>query len=269
MTDSPVQFSTMPLLIAQAHAGEGDAHTLVPPPHGEAAGVAEHAGGGEGHASPWVFFGFALSAFLILTIIGIIGTRRLRLIPRGIQNILEFALESIYGIPETVMGPRGRQYAPFLGTFFLYIFVMNFTSLIPGFKPGTASLSITLGLAIVAFFAVQYFGFRAHGIKYLLHFVGPVPALAILILPLELISEMIRPVSLSIRLYGNIFGEEQVVTALATNFSPLIAVLMLPLQVLTVVLQAFVFTLLVTIYIALATEKHEEHGEHGDAEAHA
>ncbi|HEY3417691.1 MAG TPA: F0F1 ATP synthase subunit A, partial [Armatimonadota bacterium] len=147
------------------------------------------------------------------------------------------------------------------------ILVMNFTGLIPGFKPGTSSLSITLGLAIVAFIAVQYYGFRTHGIRYLLHFLGPVPALALLIAPLELLSEVIRVASLSIRLYGNIYGEEQVITALATKFSPLIAVLMLPLQALTIILQAFVFTLLVTIYIALATEKHEE--GHEEAEAHA
>jgi F-type H+-transporting ATPase subunit a len=194
---------------------------------------------------------------LVLTL-----TRRMRLVPHGKQNFAEIVVEMLYGIPEQVMGPRGRAYAPFLGTFFIYIFLMNLSGLIPFFKPGTASLSVTLGLGITAFIAVQYFGFKTHGAGYIKHFMGPVLWLSWLILPLELISELIRPMSLSIRLYGNIFGEEQIVSALANNIpviGPLAAVLILPLQLLTVVLQALVFTLLVTVYIALATEKHEEH----------
>jgi F-type H+-transporting ATPase subunit a len=268
-------------LIAQAHgAPAADAHT---DPHAADPHLAQthtttgtpnaHAEGGShgdehgGHASPREFFAFSLAAFVVIAVLAIIGMRRLQLVPRGLQNFLEFVLESLYGIPEMVMGPRGRQYAPFVVTFFLYIAVMNFTGLIPGAKPGTASLSITLGLSIVAFVAVQYFGFRAHGIRYLAHFAGPVPWLAFLILPLELVAEMIRPISLSIRLYGNIFGEETVVAALA-NLHPLAALIILPLQVLTVFLQAFVFTLLVTVYISLATEPHEgEHAEHAPVPA--
>ena len=154
------------------------------------------------------------------------------------------------------MGPRGRAYAPFVSTFFLYIVVMNLIGLIPGLRAGTASLSITLGLAVVAFLAVQYYGFRAHGIRYLLHFLGPVLPMAILIGPLEIIAELVRIVSLSVRLYGNIYGEEQVISALAHQLHPLLAVLMLPMQILTIFLQAFVFTLLVTVYISLATGNH-------------
>ena len=209
----------------------------------------------------WLYISPVL-AFVIITLIVLNGARRLRLVPRGMQNFLELLVEMLNSIPEMVMGPRGRQYAPFISTFFLYILVMNLSGLIPPFKPGTASLSITLGLALVAFIAVQYYGFRTHGIRYLAHFAGPVWWLSFLLLPLELISEFIRPVSLSFRLYGNIFGEERVVAALATNFGPLVAVIMLPLQVLTNVLQSLVFTLLVTVYISLATQPHEEQEAH-------
>ena len=251
--------------IPAAPAGEAT-HTSTAMP---ATSAGEAAAESAAPTSPWVFFGFSFAAFLIIAILATLGMRRLQLVPRGLQNLWEMLLESLYGLPEQVMGERGREYAPFIITYFLYIVTMNLCGLLPFFKSGTANLSITLGLAIVAFFAVQYYGFHTHGIRYLAHFIGPVPALAILILPLEILSELIRPVSLSIRLYGNIYGEEQVIGALAKQFSPLVAVLMLPLQILTCILQAFVFTLLVTVYISLATEKHEEgHAESGAAPAH-
>lgn len=258
------QLVQTPITIAQATGEHAETHTTT-----GASAPAEHTEGASGeHVSQWVFFGFSMLAFVVIALLAILGTRRMKLIPRGLQNVMEWIFESLYGIPEMVMGPRGRQYAPFIATFFLYIVVMNISGLIPGFKPGTASLSITLGLSVVAFLAVQYFGFKAHGVRYLAHFLGPVPAMAVLILPLELVAELVRPVSLSIRLFGNISGEEQVISALANQLSPAFAVLMLPLQVLTVFLQAFVFSLLVTVYISLATEKHEDHGGSTEATAH-
>jgi len=261
MTDWLVQQNS-PVLLAQHDAGTTSTEV------GTTAVPAEDEGHGQ-ELTPefWLFLSPAL-AVLIIVMVAIIGTRRLQLVPRGFQNFMEFLVESLNGIPEMVMGPRGRQYAPFICTFFLYILVVNLTGLIPPFKSGTASLSITVGLGVTAFIAVQYYGFRAQGIRYLAHFIGPIPLLAWLILPLELIAELIRPVSLSFRLYGNIFGEEQVIEALATKFGPLIAVLMLPLQVMTSILQALVFTLLVTVYISLATEKHGSHEESEEAHAH-
>lgn len=260
-----LQNDDAPILLAQAHGAAADT-THTGAETGQSGG-GEHGQEG-GHESPLVFFGFSMIAFIAITLFLIAGTRKLALIPDRLQNIVEMLVETLYGIPEMVMGERGRPYAPFLSTFFLYILVMNFMSLVPFFKPGTANLSITMGMAIVSFFAVQYFGFKTHGIRYLSHFLGPVPAMAFLILPLELISELARPVSLSMRLYGNIFGEEQVVGALATYLNPVAAVVMLPLQVLTVILQAFVFTLLTTVYIAMATQKHDDH-EHAAQPAEA
>lgn len=257
-----LQHETTPILIAQTHEGAAATHATTAEP----ATPAES--GGEEHPSAWLFYGFSLAALVLIVILVVIGTRRLKIVPRGLQNMLELIFEGLYGLPEQVMGARGRQYAPFVSTFFIYIVVMNLLGLIPFLKPATASLSITLGMAIVAFVGVQYYGFKAHGIKYLAHFLGPVPLMAPLIFPLEIVSELIRPVSLSVRLYGNIFGEEQVVSALAHLF-PAAPLVILPLQVLTVFLQGFVFTLLVTVYIALATEKHSaEHAEAEEAHAH-
>lgn len=211
----------------------------------------------------WLYITPFLAALILILLIAI-GIRRLQVVPKGRQNFMELLVETLYGLPEMVMGPRGRQYAPFICTFFLYILLMNLLGLVPPFRSGTASLSITVGLALAAFIATQYYGFKAHGIGYLKHFLGPVWWMAPFLVFLELLSEFIRPVSLSFRLYGNIFGEEQVVSALATKLGapgPFFAVLLLPLEVMTSVLQALVFTLLVSVYISLATEKHGEHEE--------
>lgn len=255
------QQMTTPILLAQAHGATATAQTVTRPPEPQAAETPPE-------TSPWTFYKFSVAAFLIIVLLAILGTRRLKLVPKGVQNVFEMVFEGLYSLPEMVMGPRGRQYAPFVSTFFIYILVMNAMGLIPLLKSATASLSITLGMALVAFFGVQYYGFKAQGIKYLAHFVGPVPWLAFLILPLEIVSECVRPVSLSMRLYGNIFGEEQVVSALAHNLTPLAPLFILPLQVLTVFLQAFVFTLLVTVYIALATEHNSEHEGAEEAPVH-
>ncbi len=218
----------------------------------------------EAHASPWLFYGFSMFAFVLIIILSVLGTRKMRMVPGKFQNIWEMIVEALYGLPTMVMGERGKKYAPFISTFFLYIVIMNLSGLIPTVKSGTASLSVTLGLGIFAFFMVQYYGFKTHGIAYIKHFAGPVAWLSFLIFPLEILSELIRPISLSMRLYGNIFGEEQVIQALSTSIpvvGPYITVLMLPLQLLTCVLQAFVFSLLVTVYISMATEKHDDNHE--------
>jgi len=256
------QQNTIPMLLAQAKPRAAVTHTVI----GTSTPIEEDA---PHEISPWVFFGFSCVAFMLTIILVILGTRRMRVVPQAFQNLLEMLYEFLFGLPEQVMGPRGRQYAPFISSFFIYIVMMNALGLIPACKSATASLSITLGMALTAFCGVQYFGFKAHGIKYLAHFCGPVWWMAWLIGPLEVVSELVRPVSLSMRLYGNMFGEEQVVSALAHNLTVVAPVVIVLLQVLTVVLQAFVFTLLVTVYIALATEHGDEHAGEDKAAAHA
>lgn len=264
VNDWQIAITQIPISIAQTGAPATTTHTLATPPVKN-----EGAEGAEQTPSQWTFFGLSLFAFVIIALFAMIATRRMLLIPRGLQNFVEWIFESLYGIPTMVMGERGRQYGPLISTFFLYIVIMNFTGFIPGLKSGTASLSITLGLALVAFCAVQYFGFKTHGMRYLLHFLGPVPWLAFLIAPLELMAEVVRVASLSIRLFGNISGEEQMIDALSHQLSPIVPVFMLPLQMLTVILQAFVFSLLVTVYISLATEKHDtQHSGAEEATAH-
>jgi len=215
-----------------------------------------------GHGSAWLFYAYGFLIISVFIIIAAVATRKLKLKPGKLQNFFETAVDGVYSIPKMVMGERATEYAPFIATFFIAIICMNFIGLVPGFRAATANPSITFGLSIVAFFAVQYYGIKAHGWRYIKHFMGPSLWLAPLIFIIEMVSELVRPLSLAMRLYGNIYGEETVIEQLSTQlvFSGIpvgsfASLILLPLQLLSVFLQAYVFTLLVSVYISMATEK--------------
>lgn len=195
----------------------------------------------------------------ILVFVSWLGTRKMKRVPSGVQNVVEFAVEGIYNFLAGMMGEsRARAYLPLLGSFFFFILLSNYSGLIPGMgmipgmKVPTSDLSITAALGITTFFVTHISGIQRKGIKYFAHFLTPVAWM----LPINLIDELVRPVSLSFRLYGNIFGEETVINKIA-EMAPLIAPLpMMALALLTGAIQAFVFTLLSTVYITGATEDH-------------
>jgi F-type H+-transporting ATPase subunit a len=178
-----------------------------------------------------------------------------------------------------IIGHGGEKYTPLVGTVFVFILMMNLIGQIPGFHSPTANFSLTLALGIVVFFYVQYEGIRSKGVGgYFKHFMGPMPALSPLLLPIELIGELVRPFTLGIRLFGNIFGEDVILVVLAGLGMTLLNVPGIPLHfpivllaMLTSFVQAMVFSILTCIYLSLATH-HEGHGEehHGEAgDAHA
>jgi F-type H+-transporting ATPase subunit a len=193
---------------------------------------------------------------VLLTVLSYFATRKLQERPTGLQNIMEMALDMLRGFLGGIMGSdsMARRYLPLLATFFMFILVSNYSGLLPfaghldGFAPPTSSLSVTAGLAIVSFFAVQYYGFKAHKLGYLKHFLSPLIILLI-------IEEFIHPLSLALRLYGNIFGEETVAGEIF-NLVPLLAPL--PMHILGLLLgavQALVFTVLTSMYISTAAGK--------------
>ena len=227
--------------------------------------------------SPWLLFSNALLVVLVLLAFGYAATRKLEEIPKGIQNLGEFIVESFISFTRGVIGPDGEKYVPLVGTLFLFIYVGNLWGLLPVFHSPTANLSTTLALGLIVFFYVQYVGIRSRGLKgYLAHFWGPIPLAGILLFPIEIISELVKPFTLAMRLFGNIFGEDTVIVVLATlsvallprfPFIPVqFPVLMLAL--LTTFVQALVFTLLTCIYISLQSS-HEEHHSEGTAHAHS
>lgn len=222
---------------------------------------------------------FALLVMIFLVILAA-GARRARIrssepvIPEeglGLRNLMEMLVEFVVGLSDSIMGKKGRKYVPLFGTFFLFILAANLSGLLPGFSPPTNNFNITLGLGLVSFVAYNSFGFREHGKGYIKQFIGPMTSLpstpkkvlSLLFVPilvvsvsfffiLESISHFVRPLSLGLRLFGNIFGDHLVVEIFTELTKVVIPVAFYVLGALVSVIQAFVFTLLSVIYVAMA-----------------
>jgi F-type H+-transporting ATPase subunit a len=154
-----------------------------------------------------------------------------------------------------ITGEEGRAFFPYIATVFVYIALCNLAGLIPGFFSPTANINTTLSLALCTFIYTHYLGIKYHGAKYIKHFLGPIPALAPLFLPIEIIGHIARVLSLTLRLFGNIMGEDLVITILIFLAGMFLAPLpMMFLGVFTSLVQAFVFTLLSMMYFAGSME---------------
>lgn len=204
----------------------------------------------------------AHTAFMIyitigLAIFSLLLARRLALVPGRAQSIVELVVTSFEGMVDETMGHKGRKYFPFIMTFAIFIFISNLLGMIPGLLPPTANLNTTAALALIVFVATHIIGVREHGLKYFKHFTGPVWWLMPLMIPIEIIGHLARPVSLSLRLFGNIMGHEQVVAVLLILMPlayPLLAFSTV-LGVLVIFIQAFIFALLSMMYIGGALEE--------------
>ena len=217
--------------------------------------------------------GFSILASLTLILLAILATRDYKRVPTGIQNAFEWVVGLLRSMVHGVIpGPQGDKYVPFLGSLFLFIFCMNLFGLIPGFRAPTMTLSTTAALGITTFVMVQLYGIKETGfVTYIKHFMGPVLFIAPLMFVVEIVGELARPLSLSLRLYGNIFGEDNVIENLLVmgeNYYIPVQLPMILFACFTSFLQAFIFTMLSTIYIATKVTHDEEHGEHEGDGAH-
>jgi F-type H+-transporting ATPase subunit a len=174
------------------------------------------------------------------------------------RNIAELLVEGISGMAEGILGHDARKYIPLYGSFFIFILVSNLIALVPGFSPPTSNFNITFALGVISFIAYNTYGFKEQGVGYLKHFVGPMVWLAPLMIPLELISNLVRPFSLGMRLFGNITGDHAVLEIFTEMTKLVIPVVFYALGTFVSFVQAFVFTLLSMVYVSLATA-HEEH----------
>jgi F-type H+-transporting ATPase subunit a len=170
----------------------------------------------------------------------------------SVRNAMEVLVEIVVGLSDSIIGKKHREYVPLFGSLFLFILVGNFFGLIPGFTPPTSNFFSNLGMGLVVFFAYHYFGVREHGPKYFKQFIGPVLFLAPLFIVIELFSHAFRPISLSIRLYGNMFGDHLVLEIFSNLTKVVVPVVFYVLGSLVSVIQAAVFTILSVIYVAMA-----------------
>ena len=213
---------------------------------------------------------FSILVIVLLTLVAYFATRNRKVTPGGLQNVAEFYVTFVDDFICSIMGPRGSKFTPFIGTMFIYILTMNYIGLIPFLKAPTADLSTTLALALIVFFYVQYTAFRELGfLGYFDHLMGKPRGImaATLIMPvfmlgLHIVSELVRPVSLSLRLRSNIYGDDMILALFASwglqkgfvwfffNFI---------LVMLTSAIQAAVFCLLTTIYLSLVMHQEEAH----------
>ena len=170
----------------------------------------------------------------------------------SVRNVLEVLMDVVIGLSDSIIGHHGRKYGSLFVSFFLFILFSNFLGLIPGFVPPTSVFWTNLGLGLVSFFAYHYFGVRANGPGYFKQFLGPMLLLSWLFVLIEVFSHLFRPISLAIRLYGNMSGDH-LVLEIFTNLTKVgIPVVFYILGSLVSVVQAAVFTILSIIYVAMA-----------------
>jgi F-type H+-transporting ATPase subunit a len=192
---------------------------------------------------------------LILIVSAFLFARGVKILPKKGQNFFEVVIGGLENFMVDITGPEGRFFFPFIAAIFLFILVSNLIGLIPGFNSPTANLNTTLALALCTFVYTHIIGIKFHGAKYIKHFLGPVWWLAWLMFPIELIGHIARVMSLSVRLFGNIFGKEMVLSILFMLAGLYLAPLpILFLGILVSFIQALVFMLLATMYFVGSME---------------
>jgi F-type H+-transporting ATPase subunit a len=214
---------------------------------------------GVGHH--YVHVATLLLATLVTIVLGVIaraslGSGEAAVVPTGkfsVRGVFEFLTEYLYNLASQVIGHHGRVFAPYFAAIFTFILINNFIGLIPGMTPATDNFNTTFAFGIFSFLAYNIIGLKEGGLGYLKHFLGPVLWLAPLMLIIELISHFIRPLTLGLRLANVMTGDHAVLTVFLGLFPVGPAIPFYLMGMLVCVIQAFVFTLLSMVYVALAT----------------
>ncbi|MDP2855414.1 MAG: F0F1 ATP synthase subunit A [Smithellaceae bacterium] len=207
--------------------------------------------------NPYVPYHVAYTWLLVTFLIAIafLATRRLQIYPGKLQNVLEVIISGFDSLLNDVMGHNGRRYFPLIATLGIFIFLSNLMGVIPGFSSPTANINTTLALALVVFFSTHAVGIKTHGFKYIKQFLGPVWWLAPLMLPIEIISHLSRPLSLSFRLFGNMKGGDLVLLVLLILVPLIVPLPIIALKLFVYLVQTLVFVLLAMMYISSAAEE--------------
>jgi F-type H+-transporting ATPase subunit a len=177
----------------------------------------------------------------------------------NLRNFFEYTAETVYGMVEGAMGEKNApRFFPLIGALWIFILFSNLIGLIPGFIAPTDTLKTNAGIAIMVFVMTHVYGVKEHGLSYFKHFLGPSPALAPLMLPIEIVSHLARPLSLMVRLMGNMMADHKVVFSFFALVPLLVPLPFMLLGLLVCMIQALVFCTLTMVYISMAIE-HEEH----------
>jgi F-type H+-transporting ATPase subunit a len=208
---------------------------------------------------PYVSYSWLAMGILIGTALAV--KNRLSLVPSGLQNLMEVFADLFLNLTNSNIGHHwGEKFYPLIGTIGMYILTCNFMGLIPGFDAPTSNINMTASIAVPVFFIYQYYGIKVHGVKYLNHFLGPIRSiyalpLMIMMFFIELIGHLVRPITLSVRLFGNMMAKHMILLILGVLAPVIVPVAILGLGVLVSIIQAYVFALLATLYIAGAVEE--------------
>ncbi|MGD0584154.1 MAG: F0F1 ATP synthase subunit A [Oryzomonas sp.] len=192
---------------------------------------------------------------IMLLVLSVLATSALKSVPGGLQNFMELVVGSIENMIVETMGEHGRPFFPLIATLAIFILVSNLTGLIPGFFPPTANINTTAACAVIVFLSTHVVGIKHHGLHYLKHFMGPIAWLAPIMFFIEVIGHLSRPVSLTLRLFGNMNGHELVLMIFFGLAPFLVPLPMMLMGVLVSFIQAFVFMLLAMIYIQGSLEE--------------
>ena len=187
---------------------------------------------------------------LLLTLLALFLRSNMKMIPGGLQQLIEVTVSALIGMLEENIGHGSKKYLPLIGTLAFFIFLSNFLGMLPSFSAATSNFNTTIACALIVFLYYNYEGLRENGAGYLKHFMGPISWLAPLMLPIEIISHLARPLSLGIRLFGNISGEHIVVLVFYGLVPLLVPVPLMIIGLFAAFLQTFVFIMLTQIYIA-------------------
>lgn len=185
----------------------------------------------------------------VLTIVCRFITRRLAILPDGRQAVLEGIVTGITGQIEEVIRKDARPFLPVLGTLFIFLVIANLSGLLPGVEAPTSKIETPAALAIIVFFSVHYFGIRARGLSgYLASFAEP----KLIMLPLNVLSEITRTFSLMVRLFGNVMSGEFIIGLIVALAGLLVPIPLMALEILVGLVQAYIFTVLATVFIGAA-----------------
>lgn len=183
-----------------------------------------------------VFFAFARTRFSVDK-------------PGKIQHVLEIVYEFIHASTEEVVGHHGVRYLPFFGTIFIFILFLNMAGLIPGLDSPTMYPMVPFGFAVATFLFYHFAGIREHGAGYIKQFLGPMLAIAPIVFAIEIVSHLARPMSLTVRLYANMFAGEQVFLTFLGLTKLIVPVIFIALHLFVSVLQAYIFMMLAMVYV--------------------